>query len=156
MALTVVDHPRSAADTPEVFAPPPPVVVTPCDPWPRPYYLEGGLRRVHPYHYTYNTNCKARWRDREILEIFTDEFRDRPAEYYVCPARTTPISFQDDAGRLIFHHPERRHRIRRSVHQRQTSPFNPHHRPQRRRNITHDPPARAARDRSTHRRRPRR
>jgi len=38
---------------------------------------------VTPYHYTYNTNCKERWRGREILEIFKDEFRDRPVEYYV-------------------------------------------------------------------------
>ncbi|KAF2084001.1 pseudouridine synthase [Saccharata proteae CBS 121410] len=64
------------------FTPPPPVVVTPCDPWPRPYYLENGLRRVHPYHFTYNTYCKERWRNREILEIFASEFRDRPIEYY--------------------------------------------------------------------------
>lgn len=61
---------------------PPPVIVTPCDPWPPPYYLEDGLRKVTPYHYTYNTYCKERWRGREILDIFASEFRDRPAEYY--------------------------------------------------------------------------
>jgi hypothetical protein len=62
---------------------PPPVIVTPCDPWPRPYYLENGLRRVAPYHYTYKTYCKERWRGRELLDIFSSEFRDRPLEYYV-------------------------------------------------------------------------
>lgn len=62
----------------------PEVVTTPCDPWPRPYYLEDGLRRVYPYHFTYNTFCKERWRGRGILDIFASEFRDRPAEYYVC------------------------------------------------------------------------
>lgn len=61
----------------------PEVVTTPCDPWPRPYYLEDGLRRVYPYHFTYNTFCKERWRGRGILDIFASEFRDRPAEYYV-------------------------------------------------------------------------
>ncbi|KAF1847006.1 DRAP deaminase [Cucurbitaria berberidis CBS 394.84] len=61
---------------------PPPVVITPCDPWPPPYYLEDGLRKVTPYHYTYNTFCKQRWRGREILDIFASEFRDRPTEYY--------------------------------------------------------------------------
>ncbi|TID19039.1 putative drap deaminase protein [Venturia nashicola] len=60
----------------------PDVVTTPCDPWPRPYYLEDGLRRVTPYHFTYNTFCKERWRGRGILDIFASEFRDRPAEYY--------------------------------------------------------------------------
>ena len=52
------------------------------DPWPRPYYLENGLRRVAPYHYTYNTFCKQRWRGRTILDIFSSEFRDRDREYY--------------------------------------------------------------------------
>ncbi|EKD13663.1 uncharacterized protein L3040_005713 [Drepanopeziza brunnea f. sp. 'multigermtubi'] len=61
---------------------PPPVVITPCDPWPRPYFLENGLRRVAPYHFTYNTYCKERWRGRELLDIFASEFRDRPLEYY--------------------------------------------------------------------------
>ncbi|KAI7648779.1 hypothetical protein KC318_g17724, partial [Hortaea werneckii] len=79
MAVTVVDPP---AEQPEYLPPPPKVVTTPCDPWPRPYFLEDGLRRVKPYHFTYNTNVKQRWRNREILDIFTDEFRDRPKEYY--------------------------------------------------------------------------
>ncbi|KAM3075361.1 DRAP deaminase [Clarireedia jacksonii] len=61
---------------------PPAVAITPADPWPRPYYLENGLRRVAPYHFTYNTFCKERWRGREILDIFSSEFRDRPLEYY--------------------------------------------------------------------------
>ncbi|KAH7139056.1 pseudouridine synthase [Dendryphion nanum] len=64
------------------FTEPPPVIITPCDPWPPPYYLEDGLRKVKPYHFTYNTNCKQRWRNREILDIFASEFRDRPTEYY--------------------------------------------------------------------------
>ena len=72
----------------KAFSAPPEVVTTPCDPWPRPYYLEDGLRKVHPYHYTYNTYCKERWRGRELLDIFTDEFRDRPKEYYVRAAQT--------------------------------------------------------------------
>lgn len=57
------------------------VTVTPCDTRPE-YYIEGDLRRVKPYHHTYNTWCKQRWRGRELLEIFSDEFRDRPLEYY--------------------------------------------------------------------------
>ncbi|KAI0451672.1 pseudouridine synthase [Xylaria acuta] len=50
--------------------------------WPAPYYLENGLRRVAPYHYTYNTWCKERWRGREVLDVFGSEFRDRPLSYY--------------------------------------------------------------------------
>lgn len=48
-----------------------------------PYYFDSGLRRVHPYWYTYNTFCKERWRNRELLDIFVTEFRDRTPEYYV-------------------------------------------------------------------------
>jgi len=66
------------------FEDPPTVITTPADPWPRPYYLDDGLRKVAPYHFTYNTYCKQRWRGRELLDIFTDEFRDRPSAYYVC------------------------------------------------------------------------
>jgi len=85
LALTVVDHkmPGPQPGPPDDLPPPPPVVITPSDPWPRPYFFKDGLRRVEPYHYTYNTYCKERWRNREILEIFADEFRDRPIEYYV-------------------------------------------------------------------------
>ncbi|EME86430.1 uncharacterized protein MYCFIDRAFT_194496 [Pseudocercospora fijiensis CIRAD86] len=79
MAVVAVEEPK---EEPEIFEPPPKVVITPCDPWPRPYYLEDGLRRVAPYHFTYNTFCKERWRGRGLLEIFSEEFRDRPVEYY--------------------------------------------------------------------------
>ncbi|KAK8095931.1 uncharacterized protein PG998_002559 [Apiospora kogelbergensis] len=53
-----------------------------CEVWPRPYYIEDGLRRLAPYNYTYNTWCKERWRGRQLLEVFDSEFRDRPLAYY--------------------------------------------------------------------------
>ena len=83
MALVTIEKVESAIADQEIFTSPPAVITTPCDPWPRPYYLENGLRRVLPYHYTYNTYCKERWRGRELLDIFATEFRDRPPEYYV-------------------------------------------------------------------------
>ncbi|KAK7754678.1 DRAP deaminase [Diatrype stigma] len=52
------------------------------DPWPRPYIIEDGLRRVAPYHYTYNTFVKQRWIGRTLIEVFESEFRDRPLAYY--------------------------------------------------------------------------
>ncbi|KAL4912490.1 hypothetical protein BDW62DRAFT_216289 [Aspergillus aurantiobrunneus] len=61
---------------------PPKVAITPCEGQPVRYYFEGGLRRVYPYHYTYNTYCKERWRNRELVDIFTAEFRDREPGYY--------------------------------------------------------------------------
>ncbi|KAI0108243.1 pseudouridine synthase [Daldinia grandis] len=60
-----------------------PNLVTPCaDIWPRPYYFENGLRRVAPYHFTYKTWCKQRWRGRKLIDVFESEFRDRPLAYY--------------------------------------------------------------------------
>ncbi|KAI9678548.1 MAG: hypothetical protein M1817_005605 [Caeruleum heppii] len=82
MSLVMVDPPPAPLPAPDLLEPPPAVITVPADPWPRPYYLENGLRRVLPYHFTYNTNCKERWRGRGLLEIFTSEFRDRPVEYY--------------------------------------------------------------------------
>ncbi|KAH8110428.1 pseudouridine synthase [Phellopilus nigrolimitatus] len=41
-----------------------------------------GLKKIPPYWYPYRTNAKARWFDREILELVSTEFRDRSVEYY--------------------------------------------------------------------------
>jgi hypothetical protein len=83
MALATVDQAYPPLEEMRPFQEPSKVLVTPCDPWPRPYFLENGLRRVAPYHFTYNTFCKERWRGRELMDIFASEFRDRPVEYYV-------------------------------------------------------------------------
>lgn len=81
MALTVVEEPKATVI--KLVDPLPEVLITPCDPWPRPYFLEDGLRKVHPYHFTYKTYCKERWRGRTLLDIYSTEFRDRPLAYYV-------------------------------------------------------------------------
>jgi tRNA pseudouridine32 synthase len=83
MALIEVPQGMPPLEEKKPFKPAPPFLATPCDPIPRPYYFENGLRRVAPYHFTYNTYCKERWRGRELLDIFASEFRDRPMEYYV-------------------------------------------------------------------------
>ncbi|KAK5000095.1 DRAP deaminase [Elasticomyces elasticus] len=98
MALTVIEHDPFPAEKPDELFTPPPVVITPCDPWPRPYFLKNGLRRVAPYHFTYNTYCKERWRGREILDIFASEFRDRPVEYYKEAIETGKVTID---GKLI-------------------------------------------------------
>ena len=40
-----------------------------------------GLRRLPPYWYEYTTRAKVRWIGRQIVEVFTTEFRDRTKEY---------------------------------------------------------------------------
>ncbi|OBA21841.1 pseudouridine synthase [Metschnikowia bicuspidata var. bicuspidata NRRL YB-4993] len=46
------------------------------------YEIDGPLRRVTPYFFTYLTYCKLRWRDRKLIDIFTDEFRDKEPKFY--------------------------------------------------------------------------
>ncbi|WFD28562.1 hypothetical protein MNAN1_003575 [Malassezia nana] len=42
-----------------------------------------GLRRLPPYWHEYKTRAKTRWYGRQIVEVFTTEFRDRTKEYYL-------------------------------------------------------------------------
>lgn len=44
--------------------------------------IDGPLRRVEPYEFEYKTFCKERWRDRKIIDIFTQEFRDQEPDHY--------------------------------------------------------------------------
>ncbi|KEP64471.1 UNVERIFIED_CONTAM: RNA pseudouridine synthase superfamily protein [Hammondia hammondi] len=45
-----------------------------------PYYKT--IKVVPPYWHTFETDVKLRWRDKEILEVVTREFRSRPESYY--------------------------------------------------------------------------
>jgi tRNA pseudouridine32 synthase len=49
--------------------------------WPE-YHFDDGLRKVRPYHFTFNTYAKQRWLGRRILDVYQAEFRDRPHAYY--------------------------------------------------------------------------
>lgn len=44
--------------------------------------IEGPLRRVDPYYYTYMTYCKARWRDKKLVDVFSSEFRLHSRSHY--------------------------------------------------------------------------
>ncbi|KAJ6667305.1 hypothetical protein lerEdw1_017283 [Lerista edwardsae] len=46
------------------------------------YYFEGGLRKVRPYYFDFQTYCKGRWVGRSLLHVFGTEFRAQPLEYY--------------------------------------------------------------------------
>ncbi|KAM4665108.1 pseudouridylate synthase RPUSD2 [Discoglossus pictus] len=45
-------------------------------------YLERGLRKVRPYYFHFETYCKGRWVGRSLREVFSQEFRAEPLEYY--------------------------------------------------------------------------
>ncbi|KAI7859279.1 pseudouridine synthase [Circinella umbellata] len=44
--------------------------------------LNTGLRRVEPYFYHHRMHTKERWKDRSILDVFVQEFRNRSPDYY--------------------------------------------------------------------------
>lgn len=51
------------------------------------YYFEGGLRKVRPYYFDFETYCKGRWVGKSLLEVFSSEFRAEPIEYYRAAAK---------------------------------------------------------------------
>ncbi|XP_074091209.1 pseudouridylate synthase RPUSD2 [Macrotis lagotis] len=52
------------------------------------YYFEGGLRKVRPYYFDFQTYCKGRWVGRSLLHVYSTEFRAHPLAYYEAAART--------------------------------------------------------------------
>lgn len=46
------------------------------------YIIDGELRRVPPYYFTYLTFCKERWIGRTLIDVFSAEFRDKEVNYY--------------------------------------------------------------------------
>mmetsp|Transcript_7583 Transcript_7583/g.14218 ORF Transcript_7583/g.14218 Transcript_7583/m.14218 type:complete len:329 (-) Transcript_7583:2559-3545(-) len=65
------------------------------------HYTEGTSREGHllrcviPYDYNYQTYCKERWRDRPLLEVFTQEFKAYSAEYYEEAVKTGAVTVND-------------------------------------------------------------
>jgi len=59
------------------------------------YQIEGPLRKIEPYFYTYLTYCKLRWRDRTLFDIFSKEFRDREPQYYAKAIKSGEVKLND-------------------------------------------------------------
>ncbi|GFQ73633.1 RNA pseudouridylate synthase domain-containing protein 2 [Trichonephila clavata] len=46
------------------------------------YYFENYLRKVYPYYFTYTTFCKGRWVGKNLIDVFSEEFRAHSKEEY--------------------------------------------------------------------------
>ncbi|KAI7871871.1 pseudouridine synthase [Spinellus fusiger] len=46
------------------------------------YIIKDGLRKIKPYFFQYQAYAKGRWLGRTLLNVFSEEFRDRSEEYY--------------------------------------------------------------------------
>lgn len=62
--------------------------------------IEGPLRKIKPYFFTYKTFCKGRWRDRRLVDIFITEFRDREPSYYRKTIANGEVYVNDEPANL--------------------------------------------------------
>ncbi|CAL9728808.1 bifunctional protein Rib2p [Monosporozyma unispora] len=62
--------------------------------------IENNLRKIEPYYFTYKTFCKLRWRDKNLLDVFTSEFRDRSKEYYKEAIENGSVYLDDEPATL--------------------------------------------------------
>lgn len=60
------------------------------------YYIQNGLRKVYPYHYTFYAFCKERWVGRKPSELFSEEFNTLTTEKVVCFAIGFLLTFETD------------------------------------------------------------
>lgn len=63
------------------------------------YYFEGGLRKVRPYYFDFQTYCKGRWVGRSLLHVFSTEFRSQPRTYYEAAVRAGRLHLNEEPVR---------------------------------------------------------
>ncbi|XP_030937434.1 RNA pseudouridine synthase 7 isoform X2 [Quercus lobata] len=57
---------------------------TPANPpEPQDYILRNGRRHVRPYYFEFISHVKNRWAGKTIVDLFAEEFKGRPYDYYV-------------------------------------------------------------------------
>ncbi len=64
------------------------------------YIIDGPLRRLEPYYFTYMTHCKERWIGRKILDVFSTEFRLYPRSYYVNALNEGRVSINNEVASI--------------------------------------------------------
>ncbi|KZV28746.1 RNA pseudouridine synthase 7-like [Dorcoceras hygrometricum] len=58
---------------------------TPANPPQRQDYIfRDGIRYVKPYYFEFISHAKNRWAGKTIVDLFAEEFKGRPRDYYVC------------------------------------------------------------------------
>ncbi|XP_027064648.1 RNA pseudouridine synthase 7 isoform X2 [Coffea arabica] len=76
------------------------------------YILRDGMRYVRPYYFEFISHVKNRWANKTIVDLFTEEFKGRPRDYYVSAVkagriqvdgRIVPISYVVQPSQKISH-----------------------------------------------------
>ncbi|KAK2984696.1 hypothetical protein RJ640_014033 [Escallonia rubra] len=55
------------------------------------YVFRNGIRYVRPYYFEFISHAKNRWAGKTIVDLFTEEFRGRPRDYYVSAVKSGRI-----------------------------------------------------------------
>ncbi|KAL7114497.1 hypothetical protein ACP275_04G124800 [Erythranthe tilingii] len=65
---------------------------TPANPPQRQDYIfRDGIRYVKPYYFEFISHAKNRWAGKTIVDLFADEFKGRPRDYYVSAVKSGRI-----------------------------------------------------------------
>ncbi|KAK1363296.1 Pseudouridine synthase [Heracleum sosnowskyi] len=76
------------------------------------YIFNNGVRYVRPYYFEFISHAKKRWAGKTIVDLFTDEFKGRPRDYYVSAVesgriqvegKTVPTSYIVRSSQKISH-----------------------------------------------------
>ncbi|XP_051116219.1 RNA pseudouridine synthase 7 isoform X4 [Andrographis paniculata] len=86
---------------------------TPANPPQRQDYIfRDGIRYVRPYYFEFISHAKNRWAGKTIVDLFADEFKGRPRDYYVSAVKagriqvdgqTVPVSYVIKSSQKISH-----------------------------------------------------
>lgn len=86
---------------------------TPANPPDRHDYIFcNGIRYVTPYHFEFISHVKNRWAGKTIVNLFTEEFKGRPRDYYISAVKagriqvdgqSVPISYVVQSSQKISH-----------------------------------------------------
>ncbi|KDP22575.1 hypothetical protein JCGZ_26406 [Jatropha curcas] len=76
------------------------------------YIIRDGRRHVRPYHFEFISHVKNRWAGKTIVDLFAEEFKGRPYEYYVSAVKCgriqvdgemVPVSYIVKSSQKISH-----------------------------------------------------
>lgn len=78
----------------------------------RDYIFRNGIRYVRPYYFEFICHVKNRWAGKTIVDLFAEEFKGRPYDYYVSAVKSgriqvdgemVPVSYIVQSSQKISH-----------------------------------------------------
>ncbi|KAL2935561.1 RNA pseudouridine synthase 7 [Bienertia sinuspersici] len=79
------------------------------------YIFHKGRRHVKPYYFEFICHVKNRWTGKTIVDVFTEEFKGRPYDYYVKAVKSGRIQV-DGKNVSVYHRVKTSEKISHFVH----------------------------------------